>query len=305
MGEFQLFPVQASTLAPEVDHLLYFMLAVTVFFTLLIFGAIFYFAIKYRRRSENELPHVQHTGYTLEILWSVIPFGITMVMFTWGASIYFTASKPPNNAIQIYAVGKQWMWKLEHAEGQREINELHIPVNTPVRLTMASEDVIHSFFVPAFRTKQDVVPGRYSTTWFTATKPGKYHLFCAEYCGTNHSGMIGWVYVMEPMDYQNWLSRGPALVGLFGKQVQLAGGGTVKADEAYFRESTLQPQAKVVFGFEPVMPTFQGLVTEEQLVQLVEYVKSLGPKPGTGPVDSGQKPAPKKPGNAGTTPVNR
>jgi cytochrome c oxidase subunit 2 len=198
MGKFQLFPVQASTLAPEVDHLLYFMLAVTVFFTLLIFGAIFYFAIKYRRRSENELPHVQHTGYTLEILWSVIPFGITMVMFTWGASIFFTASKPPNNAIQIYAVGKQWMWKLEHMEGQREINELHIPVNTPVRLTMASEDVIHSFFVPAFRTKQDVVPGRYSTTWFTATKPGKYHLFCAEYCGTNHSGMIGWVYVMEP-----------------------------------------------------------------------------------------------------------
>ena len=304
MGKFQLFPVQASTLAPEVDHLLYFLLAVTVFFTVLIFGAIFYFAIKYRRRSENELPHVQHTGYTLEILWSVIPFGITMVMFTWGASIFFTASKPPNNAIQIYAVGKQWMWKLEHLEGQREINELHIPVNTPVRLTMASEDVIHSFFVPAFRTKQDVVPGRYSTTWFTATKPGKYHLFCAEYCGTNHSGMIGWVYVMEPMAYQNWLSggaaegsmaengkklfeqlacnnchkednsgRGPNLVGVFGKQVQLAGGGTVTADEAYFRESILQPQAKIVSGFEPVMPTFQGLVTEEQLVQLVEYVK--------------------------------
>ena len=147
MGKFQLFPEQASTLAPEVDHLLYFLLAVTVFFTLLIFGAIFYFAIRYRRRSENDLPQVQHTGYTLEILWSVIPFGLTMVMFTWGASIFFTASKPPNNAIQIYAVGKQWMWKLEHLEGQREINELHIPVN----------------FVPAFRTKQDVVPGRYST----------------------------------------------------------------------------------------------------------------------------------------------
>jgi cytochrome c oxidase subunit 2 len=190
---------------------------------------------------------------------------------------------------------------------------------------MASEDVIHSFFVPAFRTKQDVVPGRYSTTWFTATKPGKYHLFCAEYCGTNHSGMIGWVYVMEPMDYQNWLSggaaevsmaengkklfeqlacsnchkedssgRGPNLVGLFGKQVQLAGGGVVKADDAYFRESILNPQAKIVSGFEPVMPTFQGLVTEEQLVQLVEYVKSLGPKPGTGPANSGQKPEPKK-----------
>ncbi len=334
MGKFQLFPVQASTLAPEVDHLLYFLLAVTVFFTLLIFGAIFFFAIRYRRRSEQELPHVQHTGYTLEILWSVIPFGLTMVMFTWGASIFFTASRPPNNAIQIYAVGKQWMWKLEHLEGQREINELHIPVGTPVRLTMTSEDVIHSFFVPAFRTKQDVLPGRYSTTWFTPTKAGKYHLFCAEYCGTNHSGMIGWVYVMEPKDYQNWLSggasegsmsengkklfeqlacsnchkednsgRGPSLVGVFGKTVQLAGGGTVKADENYLRESILQPQAKVVSGFEPVMPTFQGLVTEEQLAQLVEYVKSLGPKPGTGPADTGQKPATKNP--AGAPPANR
>jgi len=335
MGKFQLFPEQASTLAPEVDHLLYFLLAITVFFTLLIFGAIFYFAVRYRRRSENELPHVVHTGYTLEILWSVIPFGLTMVMFTWGASIFFTASKPPNDAIQIYAVGKQWMWKLEHVEGQREINELHIPVGTPVRLTMTSEDVIHSFFVPAFRTKQDVLPGRYTTTWFNPTKAGKYHLFCAEFCGNNHSGMIGWVYVMEPKDYQNWLSggaaegslsengkklfeqlacsnchkednsgRGPNLVGVFGKQVQLAGGGTVKADETYVRESILQPQAKVVAGFEPVMPTFQGLVSEEQVVQLIEYVKSLGPKPGTGPADDGQK-AGKKLNTTGSTPVKR
>jgi cytochrome c oxidase subunit 2 len=162
MGEFRLFPVQASTLAPEVDHLLYFLLAITVFFTLLIFGAIFYFAIRYRRRSERELPHVAHTGYTLEILWSVIPFGLTMVMFTWGASIFFTASKPPNDAIQIYAVGKQWMWKLQHLEGQREINELHIPVGTPVRVTMASEDVIHSFC--SRLPTSDVVPGRYTTT---------------------------------------------------------------------------------------------------------------------------------------------
>jgi cytochrome c oxidase subunit 2 len=335
MGKFQLFPVQASTLAPETDHLLYFLLAVSVFFTLLIFGAIFYFAIRYRRRSEGELPHVQHTGYTLEIVWSVIPFGLTMVMFTWGASIFFNASKPPNDAIQIYAVGKQWMWKLEHMEGQREINELHIPVGRPVRVTMASEDVIHSFFVPAFRTKQDVVPGRYSTTWFTPTKTGKYHLFCAEYCGTRHSGMIGWVYVMEPADYQNWLSGGaaegslaengkklfeqlacnnchkedntgrcPNLLNLFGTQVKLSGGGTVKADEAYIRESILQPQAKIVAGYEPVMPTFTGLVTEDQVLQLVEYVKSLGPKPGTGPASNGSTPA-KQPSTAGATPAKR
>src|SRR6266436_2297033 len=167
-----LFPEQASTFAPEVDHLLYFLLGVTVFFTLLIFGAIFYFAIRYRRRSEQELPHDQHTGMTLEIVWSVIPFGLTMVMFTWGASLFFTASRPHANSIQIYAVGKQWMWKLEHMEGRREINELHVPVGRSVRITMTSEDVIHSFFVPAFRVKQDVVPGKYSTVWFEATKVG-------------------------------------------------------------------------------------------------------------------------------------
>jgi len=311
MGLPRLFPVQASTFAPDVDHLLYFLLAVAVFFSLAIFCSIFYFAIRYRRRSENELPRAIHGGMALEILWSVIPLGLTMVMFTWGANIYFNESRPPDNALDIYVVGKQWMWKLEHLEGQREINELHIPVGRAVRLTMTSEDVIHSFFVPAFRTKQDAVPGRYTTTWFKPTKAGKYHLFCAEYCGTNHSRMGGWVYVMEPRDYEAWLSGGtsggslaengqklfdelacgnchkpdgsgrcPSLTGLFGKTVQLAGGGTVQADEGYIRESILQPQAKIVAGYGPIMPTFQGLVTEEGVMQLIEYIKSLGPQPG-------------------------
>ena len=313
MGKLPLFPEQASNFAPEVDHLLYYLLIVATFFTLLIFGAILYFAIRYRRRSEQELPNPVHGVLSLEIAWSVIPFGLTMVMFTWGASIFVRESIPPGDAMPIYVVAKQWMWKLQHMEGQREINELHIPVGRAVRLTMTSEDVIHSFYVPAFRTKSDVVPGRYSTTWFKPTKPGKYHLFCAEYCGTKHSGMIGWVYVMEPQDYQNWLSGGapfgsmaeageklfqslacanchkpdgtgrcPILVGLYGKTVQLAGGGTVKADEAYIRESILQPAAKVVAGYQPIMPTFQGLVTEEGVLQLIEYVKSLGPKPSSG-----------------------
>lgn len=311
MNSFPLFPEQASTFAPDVDHLLYFLLAVSVFFTVGIFTAIFYFAVRYRRRSEQELPHVIHGGMALEVLWSVIPFGLTMIMFTWGAAIFFRESRPPDDALPIYAVGKQWMWKLQHMEGQREINELHVPLGRSVKLIMTSEDVIHSFFVPAFRTKQDVVPGRYSTTWFKPTKAGKYHLFCAEFCGTNHSRMIGWVYVMEPQEYQLWLSGGtsegslaengnklfqslacanchktdgngrcPILTGLFGKTVQLAGGGTVKADEAYIRESILHPQAKVVAGYEPIMPTFQGQVTEEQVLQLVEYIKSLAPKPG-------------------------
>jgi len=337
MGSLPLFPEQASTIAPEVDHLLYFLLTVAVFFTLLIFGAILCFAIRYRRRSEYELPREMHPGITLEIVWTVIPFGLTMVMFTWGASVYFDQSRPPDDALQIYAVGKQWMWKLQHVEGQREINELHIPLGRAVRLTMTSEDVIHSFFVPAFRTKQDVVPGRYVTTWFEPTKPGKYHLFCAEYCGTKHSGMIGWVYVMEPQDYQNWLSGGapegslaangaglfkqlacdnchktdnsgrcPNLTGLFGNTVQLAGGGTVKADEAYIRESILHPQAKIVLGYDPVMPTFQGLITEEQVLQLIEYIKSIGPKPGTGPGGgSTTSPAATRPGTAGAPPAKR
>jgi cytochrome c oxidase subunit 2 len=305
-----LFPEQASTISVEVDHLLYYLLAVSIFFTLLIFGAILYFAVKYRRRSDTEIPHSVHTGFALEIIWSVIPFGLTMIMFGWGASIFFRERRPPDNSMQIYVVAKQWMWKLQHVEGQREINELHIPINRPVVLMMTSEDVIHSFFIPDFRTKQDVVPGRYETSWFEATKPGKYHLFCAEYCGTKHSGMIGWVYAMTPQDYQQWLAggpsgsmveagaklfedlacnnchkpdgsgRGPSLVGVYGSTVKLAGGGTVKADEAYIRESILNPAAKVVDGYMADMPVFQGLVTEENVVQLIEYVKSLTPRPG-------------------------
>src|SRR6185369_2209649 len=206
MNSFPLFPEQASTFAPDVDHLLYFLLAVSVFFTVGIFTAIFYFAVRYRRRSEQELPHVIHGGMALEVLWTVIPFGLTMIMFSWGAAIFFRESRPPDDALPIYVVGKQWMWKLQHMEGQREINELHIPLGRSVKLIMTSEDVIHSFFVPAFRIKQDAVPGRYSTTWFEPTKPGKYHLFCAEYCGNQHSGMIGWIYVMEPQAYQAWLA---------------------------------------------------------------------------------------------------
>ncbi|MGB9456567.1 MAG: cytochrome c oxidase subunit II [Bryobacteraceae bacterium] len=304
---------EASNFAPDVDHLLYYMAGVSVFFIVLIFALIFYFAIRYRRRSKYDLPEPVHAGLALEIAWSVIPFGLTLVMFGWGANIFFKESRPPENAMQVYVVAKQWMWKIQHMEGQREINELHIPVGRPVKLVMTSEDVIHSFYVPAFRTKQDVVPGRYSTTWFTPTRTGQYHLFCAEYCGTKHSGMTGWIYVMRPEDYQAWLSGGrafgslaengeklfqdlacgnchkadgsgrcPSLVGLYGRGVLLADGRVITADEAYLRESILQPNAKIVAGFQPLMPTFQGLVTEEGVLQLIEYIKSLSPRPATG-----------------------
>jgi len=313
-SELPLFPVQASSVAASVDHLVYFLLAVAIFFSVGIFLSIFYFAVRYRRRSESELPVPAHGATTLEILWSVIPFGLTMIMFAWGASVFFAISRPPDDAQQIYVIGKQWMWKLQHMEGQREINELHIPVGQAVKLTMTSEDVIHDFFVPAFRTKADVLPGRYTTTWFKPTKPGKYHLFCAQYCGTNHYAMIGWIYVMEPQDYQAWLSggisgslassgeklftdlacanchhlsgppgRGPNLRNLYGSQVELTGGGRVKFDEDYIRESILNPTAKIVAGYQPIMPTFQGLVTEENLLQLIEYIKSLTQKPALPP----------------------
>jgi cytochrome c oxidase subunit II len=311
---FPLIPEQASTMSAEVDHLLYFLVGVSVFFMVVIFGAIAYFALRYRRRSDTELPGPVHGALPLEIAWSVIPFGLTMVMFAWGASVFFREGKPPRNAMQINVVGKQWMWKLQHMEGPREINELHVPLGKPVKLMMTSEDVIHSFYVPAFRIKQDVLPGRYTMTWFEASKTGTYHLFCAEYCGTSHSGMIGSIIVMEPKDYESWLKgspsasmvdngrrlfeelacvnchkpdssgRCPSLEGLYGKTVKLADGRTVKADEDYLRQSILAPADKVVNGFEPLMPTFTGQVNEEGVLQLVEYIKSLAGRtasPGT------------------------
>jgi cytochrome c oxidase subunit II len=310
---FPLFPQQASTMAPRVDALYFYLVAVTVVFSLLIAIAILYFAIKYRRRSESELPHGIEGSLKLEIAWSVIPLLFTLTFFFWGTSIFFAMNRPPDDAIEISVVGKQWMWKFQHADGQREINELHVPIGQPVRLVMASEDVIHSFYVPAFRLKRDVLPGRVATLWFEATKPGRYHLFCAEYCGTKHSGMIGWLEVMEPTAFQAWLAggtgseslasagaklfqqhacntchrsdslaRGPNLEGLYGKPVALDGGGTVIADESYIRESIVMPNAKRVAGFQPLMPTFQGLISEEGLLQLVAYVKSLS-KAGASP----------------------
>jgi cytochrome c oxidase subunit 2 len=304
---FPFLPEQASAHAAQVDGLYFFMMTVTAFFSLLIATLLVIFAIRHRRRHEDEVGAAIHGALALELLWTIIPFGITMIMFFWGAQVFFDAYRPPKGAMEIYIVGKQWMWKAQHMGGQKEINELHVPVGRAVKLTMGSEDVLHSFYIPAFRVKADVIPGRYNVLWFTPTKPGRYHLFCAEYCGTRHSGMIGWVEVMEPNDFQAWLGGGPAaaspaaageklfndlvcischrddaqarapqLKGLFGHTVQLQGGGTVVADESYIRESIVNPQAKIVNGFPPIMPTFQGLVTEEQLLQLIAYVRSLG-----------------------------
>lgn len=305
--DLPLFPQQASTYAGREDALFLFLVAVSVFFVALIFLLILVFAIRYRRRSPDEKARPTRESLALEVIWSVIPLGLTAIMFAWGAHLYFFASRPPANAMEIDVVGKQWMWKFQHPEGVREIDALHVPVGVPVKLTMTSEDVIHSLFVPAFRIKRDVVPGRYITEWFQATTPGKYRLFCAQYCGTNHAAMTGQVVVMDPVDYERWLrggavtvspaaagaalfqrlgcsgchkpdntGRGPSLVGLLGRSVKLTTGRTLTADEGYVRESILQPQAKIVAGYGPIMPAFKGLVSEEQLLQIIAYITSLG-----------------------------
>jgi cytochrome c oxidase subunit 2 len=307
---FPFFPQQASEQAATIDALYFFLVAVTGFFMLLISVLVVVFAIKFHRKHDNEVGEAIHGSLALELLWTFIPLGITMVMFVWGAQVFFHMTRPPKGAMEIFVVGKQWMWKVQHMDGAREINELHVPVGRPVKLIMGSEDVIHSFFIPAFRVKADVVPGRYNTLWFTASKAGQYHIFCTQYCGTKHSAMIGTVTAMEPAAYQAWLSggsaggtmadsggklfvdlacntchldtgqgRGPVLKGLFGKQVLLTNGQTITVDDAYIRESVLNPQAKIAAGFQPIMPTFQGLVTEEQLLQIIAYVKSLGAPP--------------------------
>jgi cytochrome c oxidase subunit 2 len=317
---FPFFPEQASEQAVAIDALYFFLVAVSAFFAALIAILVVVFAFKFRRRHDKEIGEAIHGSLALELLWTFIPLGICMVMFVWGAQVFFHLTRPPKGAMEIHIVGKQWMWKALHVNGAREINELHVPVGRPVKLIMGSEDVIHSFFIPEFRVKADVVPGRYNTMWFTASKAGKYHIFCTQYCGTKHSNMIGWVTALEPAEYQAWLSggsgggtmaqagaklftdltcntchldtgqgRGPALKGLHGKKVLLTTGQSVTADDAYIRESILNPQAKLVAGFQPLMPTFQGLVTEEQLLQLIAYIKSLSADTSTGSSARGVK----------------
>src|SRR5215210_5575568 len=207
--QFQFMPEQASTMARPVDSLYFFLIAVTAFFTLLIFVMILYLGLKYRRR-KGVVPQKVHLSYTLEVAWTVIPLVIVLVMFAWGAALYVRIETPPPGAMEINVVGKQWMWKIQHPQGRREINELHVPTGRPIKLIMTSQDAIHSFFIPAFRTKQDVLPGRYTMEWFTPTKVGKYRLFCTQYCGLDHAVMGGWVYVMEADEYARWLAEEPS-----------------------------------------------------------------------------------------------
>ncbi len=313
-SQLPLFPESASSIAPEVDALFYAWTAVSIFFTALIAILILYFIVRYRRKQEDDVGQPERAPVWLEIGWSIIPLVIALAMFAWGTQVFVKIYRPPSDAVVYYGVGKQWMWKFQHPTGQREINTLHVPVGQSIQMKLTSEDVIHSFFVPAFRVKQDALPGRYTSIWFRATKPGTYHLFCAEYCGGEHSKMIGSVIVLEPRDYEAWLAggqggqtmtlsgaelfqqlacqtchgengsgagmagmaaRAPRLAGLYNTEVTLADGRKVIADESYIRESILNPMAKVTAGWQPIMPTMQGQVTEEQLTQLIAYVRSL------------------------------
>lgn len=313
-----LFPVEASTAASQVDHLYLFLTAASVFILGVVFLPMLYCLFAYRRgRRANRSP-LRVSTMKVEVTWTVIPFFLAMGMFAWGAHVYFNMEVPPQDALEINVVGKQWMWKIQHQEGNREIDELHIPVGRSIKLTLASEDVIHSFFIPAFRVKQDVVPGRFVTEWFKPTRVGTYHLFCAEYCGTDHSKMTGRVYVMTPADYQAWLIHGshdrlsqtggelfrklgcsgchegigtvraPRLEGIYGNLVPLQNGQVVQANDAYLRDSILLPQSQISAGYAPLMPTFQGHISEEELFQLIAYIKSLRDKqpPVPGPSES-------------------
>jgi cytochrome c oxidase subunit II len=321
LADVPLWPEQASTHAPRVDALTAFLISLTAFFTIAIFTMVIYFAVKYRRRSPDQVGQRTHGGMRLEITWTVGPLLIALFIFVWGADVYMDYSRVPDNALEVYVVGKQWMWYTQHATGQRQNAGLTVPLGRPIKLTMISQDVIHDFSIPAFRVKQDVVPGRYSTLWFKATKPGKFHLFCAEYCGTNHSRMVGWVTVLEPSRFEEWLQstaaddsaadqgrklfqqlhciacharggRGPILENLYRTTVRLEGGGTAYFDDDYIRESILYPGKKIAAGYRDIMPNYRDRVSERELADLIAFIRSL--RTGDTPPRTEDTPAPAK-----------
>jgi len=302
-----LFPTAASTTAAKVDDIYFLLLAFSAFILALVFLPMIFFLFRYRHGNKACRKPLKLSTYRIEITWTIIPTILAMGFFAWGADVYFYQEVPPANALQINVIGKQWMWKIQHQEGNREINEIHVPVDRAVKLTLASEDVIHSLFIPAFRVKQDVVPGRFLTEWFKPTRIGAYHFYCSEYCGADHAEMQGTVYVMSPADYEDWLEHGkprdtlaqagehlfrelgcsgchvnspavhaPPLEGLYGKLVPQSDGTFARADDQYIRDAILLPASLKVAGYQPVMPTFEGRVNEEQLLELVAYIKSLG-----------------------------
>src|SRR5579864_2079119 len=300
------FPREASTTARQVDQFFIILMAICGSVGFLVAFLLFFFCIVYRRRPGLRPQRSPANNIVLELFWSITPLFVFLGFFIWGAIIYLDAYRAPDDSMLIYGQGKQWMWKFQHPEGQREINELHVPTGRPVKILLTSEDVIHSFYVPDFRVHMDVLPNRYTSVWFEATRPGDYHLFCSQYCGTNHAGMVGTVHVMKPSDYQEWLNshaegslalegrkvflkyrcischsgdqnaRAPVLEDLYGSGVRLANDKSVIADDDYIRESIYNPGAKIVAGWTNIMPSFKGQVSEEEIIELIAYIKSLG-----------------------------
>lgn len=314
MWDFPILPEQASTFAGEVDNFYFALVGVTAFFTIAIYAMIWYFSVRYRRGKKADRSNAPTSSHILEAAWIIIPLGISLAIFGWSAKIFFEIKTPPSDAMKVHAIGKQWMWKFVNEAGQYEVNELHVPAGRAIEITMISQDVIHDLYFPAFRTKQDVLPGRYSTVWFNATKPGTYNIFCAEYCGLLHSNMIGKVHVMEPSAYEDWMQNfgssvsatstgdaaadgealftslgcmtchkdidddtglGPHLAGIYGEEQSLDDGSTIVVDDSYIRESVFVPQAKRVSGYTTQMPSYKSQVNEEQMIQLIAYIKSL------------------------------
>src|SRR6202789_2320400 len=300
-----LFPREASTIAPYMDALYFFLLGMTITGLVLVGAILVTFSMRYRKAVHPVATQIE--GSTLlEATWTIIPLAIFLVTFVWGALLYFRIYNPPVNSMNIYIVGKQWMWKAEHPGGQHEIDALHVPTGRPIQLTMISQDVFHSFSIPDFRVKREVIPGRYSTVWFEATTPGTYHIFCTQYCGTNHSAMIGEVTVLSPDDYEKWTAgstsgmslaqngerlfasmgcnachsgsaaaRGPNPGGVYGSKLQLTDGAQIVVNDAYLRDAILNPSQHITAGYAPIMPTYQGQVSEDGLIDLVEYIKSM------------------------------
>ncbi|MEW4528464.1 cytochrome c oxidase subunit II [Maioricimonas sp. JC845] len=305
------FPAQGSTVAPSVDTLFYVITGISTFFFLLIISVMIYFIIRYRRRPGHEVQPSPSHNTALEITWSVIPSLLLIYIFGHGFLTYLDMREAPEGAYEIQVVGRKWSWAFQYPNGVVQ-NELHLPVDRPVRMVMSSEDVIHSLYIPAFRIKQDLVPGRYTKTWFHATRPGNYRLYCAEYCGQQHSTMVADVVVHEAGEFEPWLQAevdrmndlppaelgellyqrqgcvqchaidsttagkvGPSFAGTFGTQQQLANGETVTVDENYIRQSILEPVSQVRAGYQPVMPTYQGRLKDREINALVEFIKSL------------------------------
>ncbi len=313
MAHLPFFPEQASSHAKDVDAVFLAGMGILAFFTALILILIVTFLVRYRRGTTAERDNAPNTSLRIELLWIGIPLIISIGMFAWSAVVYYRLYSPPADAYLVDVVAKQWMFYLQHPEGKREINELHVPLGRPLRLRMISQDVIHSFYVPAFRAKQDVLPGRYTSLWFQPTRVGQYHLFCAEYCGTNHAVMRGTVEVMEPADYERWLGSGssegslarqgeqlfqkhhcggchgpsqnvpaPPLQGVYGGRVPVTREGDpstnfITADDRYIHDSVRLPKKEIVAGFEPMMPTYdQTELSEADLLKLIAYIKSIG-----------------------------